>query len=184
MTKLRLDADCHDLSKLGHVLRSLHKLVVFELISSDYPSSVGTFQSIPQSCPHLTRFFIQAQLSEEDILVILDDKCTSCPITHLRLNTKGITDRGAKSLATALKRRNVTFTHLTLKDTSITTAGFNALAEALRTNCVLTHLDLSDNVIRDEVAVALSEALQVNATLTHLSLEGGWEIEFKELIGP
>ena len=177
LTKLGLEADCHDLSKLGHVLRSLHKLVVFELSSSDYPSSVGTFQSIPIDS-------IDSQLSEEDILVILDDKCTSCPITHLRLNTKGITDRGAKSLATALERRNVTFTHLTLNDTSITTAGFNALAEALRTNCVLTHLDLRDNVIRDEVAVALSEALQVNATLTHLSLEGGWEIEFKQLIGP
>ncbi|XP_067016981.1 NLR family CARD domain-containing protein 3-like [Acropora muricata] len=48
--------------------------------------------------------------------------------------------------------------------------GLNALAQALRTNCVLTHVDLRYIDIRDEIAVALGKALESNTTLTYLDL--------------
>ena len=180
LIKLRLMTKSHDLSKLRHVLRSLHKLVHFELHAS-VGSSVGTFQSIPQSCPLLTHFNIRVKLSEEDISVILGDVCTNQALTHLGLHETGISDQGAMSFAEGLQT-NVSLTHLTLVDDSISTVGLKALAQALHTNCVLTHLELIDTDISDEVAEALREALEINTTLTHLNLTG--ELETEGPIGP
>ena len=54
LIKLDLTIVSSGLSKLGDVLQSLHKLVHFELFISG-GSSVGIFQSFPQSCSLLTR---------------------------------------------------------------------------------------------------------------------------------
>ncbi|XP_015777517.1 PREDICTED: protein NLRC3-like [Acropora digitifera] len=45
--------------------------------------------------------------------------------------------------------------------------GWNALAQALQTNCVLTYLDLGHDKIRDEIAVGLGKALKSNTTPTY-----------------
>ena len=180
LIKLRLWTGSHDdLSKLGHVLQSLHKLEHFVLHAS-VGSSKGTFQSIRQSCPILTHFSIRVQLSEKDIPVILDDVCTNQVLTHLGLHETGISDQGAISFAEGLQT-NVSLTHLTLRDKSISAVGFKALAQALHTNCVLTHLNLAGNFVSDEIADALSEALEINTTLTHLNLPSNPEWE---QIGP
>ena len=171
LRKLRLIAGSHDLSKLGHLLQSLHKLVHFELRAFN-GSSVGTFQSFPKSCPLLTHFDIRVPLSEKDIPIILDDVCTNQALTHLKLLDTGISDQGAISLAEGLQT-NVSLTHLTLSDKSVRTVGLKVSAQALHTNRVLTHLDLTDNAISDEVAEALSEALKINTTLTHLNVSAG-----------
>ena len=183
LIKLQLWTEIHDLSKLGHIFQSLHKLVHFELYAI-VGSSVGTFQSIPQSCPLLTHFCIAVQLSEEDIPVILYNVCTNPALTHLVLYKTGISDQGAISFAEGL-RTNASLTHLTLADNNISTVVFKALAQALHTNCVLTHLRLSTitRIVRsDECAETLSEALEINATLTHLNLAGVQGPE--SLIGP
>ena len=59
LIKLQLWTESDDLSKLRHVLQSLHKLEHFQLYASKW-SSVRTFQAIPQPCPLLTHFFIGA----------------------------------------------------------------------------------------------------------------------------
>ena len=62
--------------------------------------------------------------------------------------------------------------------TDYSNPGWNALARALHTNCVLTYLDLRYYGIRDEVAVVLGKALESNTTLTYLDLSnyaGGCE---------
>ncbi|XP_044173127.1 protein NLRC3-like [Acropora millepora] len=169
LIKLRLHTGSQDMSKLAHVLRLLDKLEQFDLNTSDRPSSLGTFQSIPQPCPRLTHFSIQVRLSKEDIPVILDDLCTNETLTHLDLQETGISDKGAMIFAKGLQR-NVSLTHLSLGDDSISTVGFKALAQALHTNRVLTHLDLSDSALTDEVAEALGDVLAINCTLTHLNL--------------
>ena len=178
LIKLELSTDSHDLSKLGHVLQSLHKLVYFDLCSYEgYP--VGIFRWIPQSCPLLTHFKIEGQLSEQDFSVILDNMCTNQVLTHLGLKDSGITDQGVISFAEGLQT-NASLTHLTIEgNTSISTVGFKALAQALHTNCVLTHLALRTSDLTDEAAVALSEALNSNSTLTHLNLG-----DYEALIGP
>ena len=171
LRKLRFITASHDLSKLGHLLQLLHKLVHFEVIAFN-GSSVGTFQSIRKLCPLLTHFDIWVRLSEEDIPVILDDVCTNQALTHLKLRDTRIFDQGAMSLAEGLQT-NISLTHLTLCDRSIGTVGLKGLSQALHTNRVLTHLDLTYNAISDEVAEALSEALKINTTLTHLNVSAG-----------
>ena len=168
--KVRFITESHDLSKLGHLLHSLHKLVHFEL-NAFSGSSVGTFQSSCKLCPLLTHFDIWLRLSVDDIPVILD-VCTNQALTHLKLCDTGILDQGGISLAEGLQT-NVSLTHLTLCDRSIRTVGLKGLAQALHTNHVLTHLDLTDSAISDEVAEALSEALKINTTLTHLNVSAG-----------
>ena len=62
--------------------------------------------------------------------------------------------------------------------TDYSNPGWNALAQALHTNCVLTYLDLGCYGIRNEVAVVLGKALESNTTLTYLDLSnyaGGCE---------
>ena len=73
-----------------------------------------------------------------------------------------------------------TLTKLRISDsyTDYSNPGWNALARALHTNCVLTYLDLRYYGIRDEVAVVLGKALESNTTLTYLDLSnyaGGCE---------
>ena len=59
--------------------------------------------------------------------------------------------------------------HLSLDAEDFSSLEIKALAQALRTNCVLTHLDLDTAFdVGDEIAVALSEALESSTTLTHL----------------
>ncbi|XP_044166490.1 protein NLRC3-like [Acropora millepora] len=180
LIKLELTIVSSSFSKLGDVLQSLHKLVHFELFISG-GSSVGIFQSFPQSCSLLTRLKVIGKLSEEDVPVILDDVCRNQALTHLCVCQPGISDLEAIIFAKGFQT-NVNLTHLTLQDHNICTVGFNALSQALHTNCVLTHLDLSRNALSDEVAYALSEALEINTTLTHLRLEHAHFI--KDRIGP
>ena len=180
LIKLHLRTESHDFSKLGHVLQSLPKLVHFRLDAPQW-FSVGTFQSIAQPCPLLTHFFIGAQLSEEDIPVIIDNVCTNQALTHLYLESCGISDLGAISLADDL-RTNVSLKHFSVVENTPSTVGLKAFAQALHSNCVLTHLLLTYNGKGDEVAEAFSKALEINTTLTHLELRNCEETE--DAIGP
>ena len=185
LPKLRLFTKNFDLSKLGHVLQSLHKLVHFELIGprpgqlieygiddDDRPIiPVGTFHSIPQSCPLLTHFVIGfVQVSNEDVQVIADVLCANHALTFLALWVTEISYLVVTAFAKVLQRKCGTLTHLSLETRSFGTVGLKALVQALHSNCRLTNLDLSGCEVDDEVVVALSEALESNTTLTHLSL--------------
>ena len=103
LIKLRLRTIGYGFSKVENVLQSLHTLVRFELDAS-LGSSVGTFQTIPQSCPLLTHFTIMARLSKEDIPVIVDDVCANQALTHLGLHETGICNEGAKFLQRVFKK--------------------------------------------------------------------------------
>jgi len=49
---------------------------------------------------------------------------------------------------------------------------WEALADALKSNCTVTHVDLSNNWIRDECAKALADALKSNPTIIRIDLAG------------
>ncbi|XP_067016976.1 NLR family CARD domain-containing protein 3-like isoform X2 [Acropora muricata] len=182
LPKLRLYTDNFDLSKLGQVLQSLHKLVHFEFIGLEDIDlnrpiiPVGTFQSIPQSCPLLTHFVIGlVQVSNEDVQVIADVLCTNHALTFLAVWVTEIFYLDVTALAKVLQSKCGTLKHLILGSRRFGTAGLKALVQALQTNCVLTNLELSKYGLDDEIVVALGEALESNTTLTHLELLEGPE---------
>ena len=177
LPKLRLYTDNFELSKLGQVLQSLHKLVHFEFIGFEDNDlnrpiiPVGIFQSIPQSCPFLTHFVIGlVQVSNEDVQVIADVLCTNHALTFLAVWVTEIFYLDVTALAKVLQSKCGTLKHLILVSRSFGTAGLKALVQALQTNYVLTNLELSKYGLDDEIVVALGEALESNTTLTHLEL--------------
>ncbi|XP_067056263.1 NLR family CARD domain-containing protein 3-like isoform X2 [Acropora muricata] len=177
LPKLRLYTGNFDLSKLGQVLQYLHKIEHFEFIGYEDNDlnrpviPVGTFQSIPQSCPLLTHFVIGlVQVSNEDVQVIVDALCTNNALTFLALWVTEIFYLDVTAVANVLQSKCSTLKHLVLGSRRFGAVGLRSLVQALHMNCVLTNLELSKYGLDDEIVVALGEALEFNTTLTHLSL--------------
>jgi len=153
-----------------------------------------------QSNRSLTHLNLQANLignpGAEDFARALQ---SSCALMYLDLSNNRVGDSGAQALAKALEsNRSLTFLDLghtqnadevttmalriprflellrgrDLKAFQIGDSGAAAIAQALRSNCVLTRLNLQNNRISDLGATAIGEALQSNCTLTHLQLRG------------
>ena len=177
LPKLRLYTGNFDLSKLGQVLQYLHKLEHFEFIGYEDNDlnrpviPVGTFQSIPQSCPLLTHFVKGlVQVSNEDVRVIVDALCTNNALTFLALWVTEIFYLDVTAVANVLQSKCSTLKHLVLGSRRFGAVGLWSLVQALHMNCVLMNLELSKYGLDDEIVVALGEALEFNTTLTHLSL--------------
>ena len=177
LPELRLYTGNFDLSKLGQVLQYLHKLEHFEFIGYEDNDlnrpviPVGTFQSIPQSCPLLTHFVIGlVQVSNEDVQVIVDALCTNNALTFLALWVTEIFYLDVTAVANVLQSKCSTLKHLVLGSRRFGAVGLRSLVQALHMNCVLMNLELSKYELDDEIVVALGEALEFNTTLTHLSL--------------
>ena len=165
------------MSKLGQVLQYLQKLEHFEFIGYEDNDlnrpviPVGTFQSIPQSCPLLTHFVIGlVQVSNEDVQVIVDALCTNNALTFLALWVTEIFYLDVTAVANVLQSKCSTLKHLVLGSRRFGAVGLRSLVQALHMNCVLMNLELSKYGLDDEIVVALGEALEFNTTLTHLSL--------------
>ena len=61
--------------------------------------------------------------------------------------------------------RNLTLTHLNLRNNSLEDNGCGAICEALHTNAVLLMLDLSDNRLRDKSGQHVGQMLAKNKTV-------------------
>ncbi|XP_067941389.1 leucine-rich repeat-containing protein 71-like isoform X2 [Watersipora subatra] len=127
---------------------------------------LGTF--LP-SCANVKTLFIEGNtpaIKAENYQVLLREDSL---LLNLSLRHNGITDLGAKNIATMLgnfKSSNSKLTSLNLAGNSIGDAGGKAIAEALKMNRTLLSLSLAQNHLTDVGAKDLAQALKF-FPLTH-----------------
>ncbi|XP_062895925.1 LOW QUALITY PROTEIN: NACHT, LRR and PYD domains-containing protein 12-like [Mobula hypostoma] len=81
-------------------------------------------------------------------------------LTVLNLNNNKLEDLGVKLVSAALKKSRCKLQELGLRDVGLTDSGAKDLASALSTNPSLTELNLNDNKLGDSGVKLLSEALK------------------------
>lgn len=100
----------------------------------------------------------------------MEDAAREAPLGELHLCRNDFGERGARSLAIALKN-NAALTVLNLRDNRIGDEGVVALSEALKKNMCLKDLDLGGNQVSDWGAREIGMALIMNPSLSVLILQ-------------
>ncbi|KAL7536988.1 hypothetical protein ACHAXR_007523 [Thalassiosira sp. AJA248-18] len=131
--------------------------------------------SIPKALaasPFLTTLILkESQISDDDLVLMLDPLVDSSALLHLDLGHNKITSQGTKGIADRLIASSESILScLDLSGNKISSEGASALGLALVTNESLLSLTLRLNNIGDEGGKDLFEGLVQNSTLRHLNL--------------
>ena len=122
-----------------------------------------------QYCLDVQQVNLIGTMTDDEMLIFCHCLMNNSTLTELNLSIKEFTDKGAKTLAEAIKI-NTTLQKLNISMNKITDEGAKTLAEAIQINTTLQKLNISMNKITDEGAKRLAEAIQVNITLQELNI--------------
>ncbi|XP_072133528.1 uncharacterized protein [Mobula birostris] len=135
-------------------------------------SGAGDLASALRTNPSLTELNLNDNLLGDSGVKLLSAALGNpeCKLQKLQLDNIGLTDSGAKDLASALST-NPSLTELNLSVNKLGDSGVKLVSEALRNpECKIQKLGLRDVGLTDSGAGDLASALRTNPSLTELNL--------------